>query len=199
MSGKIAAEDVWTLLGIRPGQRHQDHNEKLGAAMAELGWKRTRLRIDGELSYSYVRGEEPYKRIVVSPRIRAFRRRRFTTNKKDHLSRQTVLPRLLLPFSLGRTGSSRAGGSFAPRVLPVLPVLPLLRGRGNEESVPPARGRAAVRRTRPRSEVGRTGGTGRTTSSAARGTTAVPVANRGSAQCRSFRSAGSSWACYSRL
>ena len=67
MSGKIAAEDVWTLLGIRPGQRHQDHNEKLGAAMAELGWKRTRLRIEGELSYSYVRGEEPYRRIVVSP------------------------------------------------------------------------------------------------------------------------------------
>jgi hypothetical protein len=67
MSGKIAAEDVWTLLGIRPGQRHQDHNEKLGAAMAKLGWKRTRLRIEGELSYSYVRGEEPYRRIVVFP------------------------------------------------------------------------------------------------------------------------------------
>jgi hypothetical protein len=67
MSGKIAAEDVWTLLGIRPAQRHQDHNEKLGAAMAKLGWKRTRLRIEGELLYSYVRGEEPYKRIVVYP------------------------------------------------------------------------------------------------------------------------------------
>jgi predicted P-loop ATPase len=67
MRGKIAAEDVWTLLGIRPGQRHQDHNEKLGAAMAELGWKRTRLRINGELSYSYVRGDEPYRRIVVYP------------------------------------------------------------------------------------------------------------------------------------
>ena len=67
MSGKIAAEDVWTLLGIRPGQRHQDHNEKLGAAMSKLGWKRTRLRIEGELSYSYVRGEEPYRRIVVFP------------------------------------------------------------------------------------------------------------------------------------
>jgi len=67
MSGKIAAEDVWTLLGIRPGQRHQDHNEKLGAAMVDLGWKRTRLRIDGELSYSYVRGDEPYRRIVVYP------------------------------------------------------------------------------------------------------------------------------------
>ena len=70
MSGKIAAEDVWTLLGIRPGQRHQDHNEKLGAAMAELGWKRTRLRIEGELSYSYVRGEEPYRRITVFPEDR---------------------------------------------------------------------------------------------------------------------------------
>ena len=35
--------------------------------MAELGWKRTRLRIEGELSYSYVRGDEPYRRIVVYP------------------------------------------------------------------------------------------------------------------------------------
>jgi predicted P-loop ATPase len=72
MSGKIAAEDVWTLLGIRPGQRHQDHNEKLGAAMAKLGWKRTRLRIEGELSYSYVRGEEPYRRIVVFPEDKGY-------------------------------------------------------------------------------------------------------------------------------
>lgn len=45
MEGMIAAEDVWTIVGVRPAQRTQDNNEKLGDAMKQLGWERTRLRV----------------------------------------------------------------------------------------------------------------------------------------------------------
>jgi hypothetical protein len=66
MEGKIAVDDVWTILGVRPAQRMQDNNEKLGDAMKQLGWERTYLRVGGgHRAYHYVRGPEPYKRIMV--------------------------------------------------------------------------------------------------------------------------------------
>ena len=66
LEGKLKAEDAWEIVGVPPGQRNQDHNERLGEAMRELGWKRTRLRSDGKLVYWYVKGEASgWRRIEV--------------------------------------------------------------------------------------------------------------------------------------
>jgi hypothetical protein len=65
MQGKIATEDLWAILQLLPKQRAQQHFEWLARAMKRLGWERARLRIGGELSYHYVRGEPPYRRITV--------------------------------------------------------------------------------------------------------------------------------------
>jgi Virulence-associated protein E len=66
MEGKIAAEDVWTILGVKPAQRSQQQFELLGDAMKQLGWERTRLRTGGgDRAYHYVRGPQPHKRINV--------------------------------------------------------------------------------------------------------------------------------------
>ena len=66
-TGKIASADVWDLTGIPPGQRTQEHNARLGEAMRELGWERTKLRFDGKPSWCYARGDdhERARRIVV--------------------------------------------------------------------------------------------------------------------------------------
>jgi virulence-associated protein E len=66
MRGKIAAEDVWILLQVRPAQRSQQQFELLGDAMKQLGWERTRLRTGGgDRAYHYVHGPEPHRRINV--------------------------------------------------------------------------------------------------------------------------------------
>jgi hypothetical protein len=67
MQGKITTEHVWLALGVRAAQRTQAHNENMGAAMQALGFEKTRLRTDGSLGYCYVRGPEPYRRIVIAP------------------------------------------------------------------------------------------------------------------------------------
>jgi predicted P-loop ATPase len=67
MQGKITTEDVWLALGVRAAQRIQAHNENMGAAMRALGFEKTRLRADGSLGYCFVRGPQPYRRIVISP------------------------------------------------------------------------------------------------------------------------------------
>lgn len=66
-TGKIAAADIWDLTGIPPGQRTQEHNARLGEAMRELGWERTKLRFDGKPTWAYARGDadERGRRIVV--------------------------------------------------------------------------------------------------------------------------------------
>jgi len=56
-TGKIRATDVWKLLGIPVGQQTQDQNARLGDAMREIGWTRTRLRFGGGgPEYAYARG-----------------------------------------------------------------------------------------------------------------------------------------------
>lgn len=73
MTGKVEAEELWKAVGIRPGQRSQQHNDNLGAAMRELGWTRTRLRNDGKRVYMYTYGKEteqqPHRRIIIEPGI----------------------------------------------------------------------------------------------------------------------------------
>jgi hypothetical protein len=66
MKGKIAVEDVWAILGVRPGQRSQQQFDLFGDAMKQLGWERVRLRTSGgERAYHYTRGPQPHRRISV--------------------------------------------------------------------------------------------------------------------------------------
>lgn len=67
-TGKVRAADVWKLLGIPAGQQTQEQNARLGDAMRELGWERTRRRFGGRgLEYGYARGNraETERRIEV--------------------------------------------------------------------------------------------------------------------------------------
>lgn len=58
LEGKLRAVDAWELTGVQPGQRTQEHNARLGAALRRLGWERTKRRFDGgKPEWSYVRGE----------------------------------------------------------------------------------------------------------------------------------------------
>jgi hypothetical protein len=67
MNGKIMTDDLWTILQIPARQRTQQHFEWLGKSMKELGWTRTRLRSGGgRHAYWYVRGETPYRRVIVT-------------------------------------------------------------------------------------------------------------------------------------
>jgi hypothetical protein len=45
--GKLRSIDAWAIVGVPEGQRTQEHNQRLGDAMRELGWERTKLRFDG--------------------------------------------------------------------------------------------------------------------------------------------------------
>jgi predicted P-loop ATPase len=58
MEGKISVTGIWEILDIRAGQLGQTHNQRMGAAMAKLGWKRALLRVDGQRQYSYTRGDK---------------------------------------------------------------------------------------------------------------------------------------------
>jgi Virulence-associated protein E len=58
LEGKVLAADVWDLLDLRPGHRTQDHNARVGEAMKELGFGRTKLRFGGEKEWAYARGDK---------------------------------------------------------------------------------------------------------------------------------------------
>jgi predicted P-loop ATPase len=64
---KIAAADVWTILDVKPGQRSQDQNRRVGEAMRKLGWRRPNtagnVRIEGKLVRGYVRGEQRWRTV----------------------------------------------------------------------------------------------------------------------------------------
>ena len=56
MSGKIAAYDVWNILGIPPDRRAQDQNSRMGEAMRKLGWERGNARFNGKVEKCYRKG-----------------------------------------------------------------------------------------------------------------------------------------------
>lgn len=58
LNGKLSAEDAWAIVDIPSGHRTQDHNARLGEAMRELGFERTKLRFDGLPTWCYARGEK---------------------------------------------------------------------------------------------------------------------------------------------
>ncbi|MGE0750817.1 MAG: VapE domain-containing protein [Variibacter sp.] len=65
--GKISAAGVWEILDVKPGNRTQDQNNRLGQAMSTLGWKRPKgggvIRIQGKVVSAYVKGPQPYRTI----------------------------------------------------------------------------------------------------------------------------------------
>lgn len=65
--GKIAAEDVWKILGLSSaGMRTQAQMERVGAAMRYLNFERRGVKIDGRKRPGYVKGSQPFRRINVS-------------------------------------------------------------------------------------------------------------------------------------
>ena len=66
MEGKIAAEDVWKCLEVKPAHRSQDKNDMMSDAMKQLGWERKKIRTGGgRRPYHYTRGPEPHQLIAV--------------------------------------------------------------------------------------------------------------------------------------
>src|SRR5262249_36305379 len=57
---KIASKTVWEILDMRGGHRTQDHNQRMGKAMRDLGYSRANaadlVSIDGKLVVGYVKG-----------------------------------------------------------------------------------------------------------------------------------------------
>jgi hypothetical protein len=66
IEGKITGENVWQILGMNvPGLRTQHHNERMGAAMRYLGWKRGAVRSGGRKRPGYVKGGQPLREVFV--------------------------------------------------------------------------------------------------------------------------------------
>jgi predicted P-loop ATPase len=63
IDGKLPCEDAWKIIDKPRGQRTQHDNNRLGAAMRDLGWERKQIKIGGKKRWGYVRGPLPYGRI----------------------------------------------------------------------------------------------------------------------------------------
>jgi hypothetical protein len=66
LNGKLRSEDAWTILDVPTGQRTQEHNARLGEAMKELGFERTRLRFDGRMTWCYARGSAEERQLAIT-------------------------------------------------------------------------------------------------------------------------------------
>lgn len=60
--GTITALDAWKILNKPRYQRTQEDNRRFGDAMRELGFERTRARVEGTVSIVYTRGQTPAER-----------------------------------------------------------------------------------------------------------------------------------------
>jgi predicted P-loop ATPase len=60
-NAKISSESVWVILDVKAGQRTQDQNARVGAALRAIGWRRLNsagtVRINGKNVMGYVKGE----------------------------------------------------------------------------------------------------------------------------------------------
>jgi hypothetical protein len=70
-AGKITAEDAWAILGIDDaGRRTPDQYRRFGAALKACGWQRRTVKIEGDATNGYVRGQanhaQGHRRIVVT-------------------------------------------------------------------------------------------------------------------------------------
>jgi hypothetical protein len=69
ITGKLMSHDAWRIVRLPGGQRHQEHNTRMGQAMIALGFVRRQVRTGGrEREYAYCRGtlEEQQDRIYVT-------------------------------------------------------------------------------------------------------------------------------------
>jgi predicted P-loop ATPase len=66
LSGKVTVEDVWLIVNVPEGMRTQEHNARLGDAMRELGWDRTRRRDGGRRHYVYARGSAAERKLWIT-------------------------------------------------------------------------------------------------------------------------------------
>src|SRR5262249_15482863 len=64
--GKISSETVWSIIGVRPENRKQDDNERLGAIMKELGFEHERKRFGSDPEWGYVRGEGRERNTIIA-------------------------------------------------------------------------------------------------------------------------------------
>lgn len=55
--GRLRVTDAYRIVGVSIDRITQDHIVRIGSAMRELGWKHTRRRVDGDLTYVYVKGD----------------------------------------------------------------------------------------------------------------------------------------------
>jgi predicted P-loop ATPase len=58
--GKIAGNSIWIILNVRVGDQTQDDNMRVGQAMKDLGWQRTKVRIDGKVVNGYTKTPPNY-------------------------------------------------------------------------------------------------------------------------------------------
>jgi hypothetical protein len=65
LQGKILAQEMWLLLGIRLGDVDTYAERRLGRAMKKLGWTRKQLRHGGGRPYFYTKGKEKLIRVAV--------------------------------------------------------------------------------------------------------------------------------------
>jgi predicted P-loop ATPase len=63
VTGQVSARDVWSVVGV-PTERQQSHDaRRLVAAMARVGWVRTRFRRDGAPVRGFVRGTDEEREV----------------------------------------------------------------------------------------------------------------------------------------
>jgi hypothetical protein len=69
LQSKIASEDLWVILDVRPGQRSQDQSRRLNEAMQKLGWvqnsNRT-IKVHGQSVTGFSKGSVPWQLIHAS-------------------------------------------------------------------------------------------------------------------------------------
>jgi predicted P-loop ATPase len=72
---KITSETVWEILDMRGGQRTQDHNQRMGKAMRDLGWRRANtagtVSIDGKMVVGFAKGNGKDKPWYIVEAIRS--------------------------------------------------------------------------------------------------------------------------------
>lgn len=56
ITGRLVNMDAWTIINKPFHFRTQDDNKRIGQALRELGWERTRKRVDGTVKIVYERG-----------------------------------------------------------------------------------------------------------------------------------------------
>jgi hypothetical protein len=64
--GKMRVTDVYVLLGKDPADTTPFEETQVGEAMRRLGWKHTRRRLGGALTYVYAKGNEAEQQILLS-------------------------------------------------------------------------------------------------------------------------------------